>query len=599
MLSPLPRRPHHVSGPAAPPLKAGWRTLWRLMPYWRSQLPLLAVVVACSSVGVAVTVLAPVVVGRTVDGCIAGAAGGVSSLLLRNLAILAVMYAVALFVGWAQDYAMSVASQRVASALRSQMMSHVLKLDVAYFDSHGRGDVMSRFMSDVEQIRDGMGQTLVQVLSTVVTMLAMLVTMLTLSVPLTCATCLCVPLVVLLSRYVIRRSRSLFSRQQRATGRLTSVVEEGVSGIRTIRSLKADSLWAGSFAAANDEVRSVGAKAQVNSGVLMPMLRLLDNCSYMLVAVVGGLMAVGGAVSVGVIQSFLLYTRQFLRPVNMAATQVNVIQSALAGAERIFEMLDERPSVVNSSAPLASPQKTCGDVVLYDVSFSYPSGRKALSHVSLHVSPGQFVAIVGSTGAGKSTLVNLLARFYDVDAGRILVDGVDVRNYGVAALRQLMAIVPQEPTLFSESVAYNIWYGDVRRRSEADVAESAALAMAAPFVERLPGGYSERLSDDCALSTGQRQLLSIARAMHSRAPILILDEATSCVDSRTEELLQEAMENLSAGRTCFVIAHRLSTVRHADKIVVLDDGRVAEVGTHEELLRHGTLYKSLCDAVFS
>ncbi|MBQ2321333.1 MAG: ABC transporter ATP-binding protein [Bacteroidales bacterium] len=598
MISPFARRLPVGTRPAAR-LKNGWRTLWRLLPYWRPQWPLLVVVVVCSSVCVASTVLAPVVVGHTVDGCIAAPSGGVPSLLVKNLALLAAMYVAGLLAGWAQDLAMSAASQRVVSSLRRQMMSHLLSLDVAFFDSHPRGYVISRFTSDVDQIRDGMGLTLLQMLSTVVTIFAMSLTMLSLSWQLTLATCLSVPLVVFFSRRVIRRSHLLFSRQQAASGRLTSIVEEGVSGIKTIRSLNPDATRPDSFAAANDELRSVGAKAQMNSGVLMPTLRLLDNFSYMLVATIGGLMALSGAVSVGLIQSFLLYTRQFLRPVNMAATQVNAIQSALAGAERIFEMLDYRPTAPAQTAAPAPRRVVRGDVVFDDVSFTYPSGRKALSHVSLHARPGQLVAIVGSTGAGKSTLVNLLMRFYDADDGHILIDGVDVRCFSVNELRRSMAVVLQEPTLFSESVAYNIWYGDVSRRADADVSESARLAMAATFVESLPGGYAEHISDDCTLSTGQRQLISIARAMHSPAPILILDEATSCVDSRTEELLQDALENLSVGRTCIVIAHRLSTVRRADQIVVLADGHVAEVGTHELLLRRKGVYKSLLDSQFA
>lgn len=457
---------------------------------------------------------------------------------------------------------------------------------------------MSRFSNDAEMIRDGMGQTLVQTLTTVVSMVAMVVVMLQMSVTLTCITCVGVPVVIVISRFVVSRSHRLFSLQQAACGNLNSVIEESVGGIKTIRSLRSSSIWSDKFASVNAEVRNVGTRAQVNSGILMPLLRLLDNATYMLVAVVGGVMAVHGAVTVGVIQSFLLYTRQFLRPVNMAASQVNALQSALAGAERIFELLDANPDIP-AAIPSPSSARVRGDVVFENVSFGYTSSCLALSDVSLHVYPGQVVAIVGGTGAGKTTMVNLLARFYDVSSGRILVDGVDVRDYDVATLRRQMAIVLQEPILFSGSIAYNISYGDVSRPSIPDVEQSARQAMADAFISRLPNSYDERIGSDAALSDGQRQLLTIARAMHSRAPILILDEATSSVDTHTEAMLQRAMANLTDGRTCFIIAHRLSTIRQADLIVVLDHGRIVETGSHDELIARGGAYKSLFDSQFA
>lgn len=569
------------------------RVFLRLMPYWLAQWRLLAVVGLCALVGVAVSVVAPVVVGRAVDECVAlamGGAGGVGG-GASSLVALSGLFVVGLVAGWAQDFLMNKVSQRVVAGLRSQMMSRLLSLDVGFFASRSRGDVMSRFSADTETICDGMGQPLVHMLTTVVSVAGMVVSMSRLSPELTLLVCLALPAVVALSRVVVLRSRRLFVLQQEAHGLLNATVEEGVGGLKSVRVAGAEREWEAKFAEANEAVRRVATRAQINSGILMPLLRVLDNATYILVAVVGGLLAVGGSVSVGVIQSFLLYTRQFLRPVNMAAAQVSTFQAAIAGAGRVFEVLDARPAVGGEGGAGGDSAIAGGRVDFEGVSFAYRPGEWVLRDVSFAASPGQVVAIVGGTGAGKSTLMNLLCRFYDVGGGRILVDGVDIRRLDVAALRRSIAVVPQEAVLFSDTVAYNIAYGDTLRRAPADVADSARQALAEAFVLRLPDDYDTPLPRQGeALSDGQRQLLSIARAIHARAPILIFDEATSRIDSRTEALLHGAMANLMRGRTCFVVAHRLSSVRSADLIVVLDGGRVAEMGTHDELARRGGVY---------
>lgn len=573
--------------------KDGGRTFLRLMPYWWAHWRLLAVVCLCALVGIAVSVAAPVVIGQAVDVCVAVAAGGSADGLAGRLALLALLFVAALAAGWAQDFCMTVVSQRVVSGLRARMMEHVLSLDVAFFDTNSRGDIMSRFSSDIEMIRDGMGQTLVQMLTTLVSVVGMIVSMCSLSPELTLLVCVALPVVVVLSRAVVARSRRLFVMQQEAHGRLNALIEESVGGLRSVRVAGAEREWEARFAEANEAVRRVAMGAQVNSGTLMPLLRVLDNATYILVSVVGGGLALGGSVSVGVIQAFLLYTRQFLRPVNMAAAQVGTFQAALAGAERVFEVLDVRPSVAESAGAVRAPS-VVGRVDFEGVSFAYRPGEWALRDVSFSASPGQVVAIVGATGAGKSTLMNLLCRFYDVCGGRILIDGVDIRALGLRALRRSIAVVPQEAVLFSDTVAYNIAYGDTLRAARRDVADSARLAMAGAFVSGLPDGYDTRLAGQGeALSDGQRQLLTIARAVHARAPILIFDEATSRVDMRTEALLHRAMANLMRGRTCFVIAHRLSSLRAADRILVLDGGRIVEQGSHDELMRLGGVYRRL------
>lgn len=573
--------------------KDGVRTFLRLMPYWWAHWRLLAVVCLCALVGIAVSVAVPVVIGGAVDVCVAVAAGGSADGLAWRLALLALLFVAALAAGWAQDFCMTVVSQRVVSGLRAQTMEHMMSLDVAFFDSNSRGDIMSRFSSDIEMIRDGMGQTLVQMLTTLLSVVGMIVSMFALSPALTLLVCVALPLVVVLSRAVVVRSRRLFVMQQEAHGGLNALIEESVGGLESVRVAGAEREWEARFEVANEAVRRVAMRAQVNSGILMPLLRVLDNATYILVAVVGGLLALGGSVSVGVIQAFLLYTRQFLRPVNMAAAQVGTFQAALAGAERVFEVLDERPSVAGRAEAGRAPS-VVGRVDFEGVSFAYRPGEWVLRDVSFSVSPGQVVAIVGATGVGKSTLMNLLCRFYDVCGGRILVDGVDIRSFDIRALRRSIAVVPQEAVLFSDTVAYNIAYGDTRRPARRDVADSARRAMAEAFVLSLPDDYDTRLAGQGeALSDGQRQLLTIARAVHASAPILILDEATSRVDTRTEALLHSAMANLMRGRTCFVIAHRLSSLRAADRILVLDGGRIVEQGSHDELMRLGGVYRRL------
>ncbi len=601
-------------------VRDGFKTLMRLLPYWGEHWVALTLIAVCAITSAGISVVTPLVIADTIDMCIrvkdgaslsgiVGLYGNASSLmesvsidytlLWQKLLLLGGIYLAGLAAGWLQDFGMTVVSQRVVGKMRSQMMNHILKLDVAYYDANSRGDLLSRFTNDVEMIRDGLGQTLIHLLTTALSMIGMIVSMCAMSGRLTALVCLSIPFVLLLTRLVIGRSRKLFSRQQNATGQLNSVIEESVAGIHTVRAMGAERLWKEKFETINSEVREVGISAQVNSGVLMPLLRLLDNLTYILVAVFGGILAIGGALTVGSIQAFLLYTRQFLRPVNMIATELNSLQSAVAGAERIFEMLDVEPKVVNKDEAIRPKDDVKGRVEFSNVSFGYKPGKMVLRGVSFTAEPGQVVAIVGGTGAGKTTMMNLLGRFYDVSDGSIMIDGIDIKDYDITYLRDSMAVVLQDPTLFTGTVAYNIAYGEPKRSDIEEIRESARQAMADTFIERLPQTYETVLTRQGeSLSNGQRQLLTIARAIHSQAPMLVLDEATSNIDTHTETLLQRAMGNLTTGRTCFMIAHRLSTIRGADKIIVLEHGQIAEMGNHEELMTLGGIYKRLFESQF-
>lgn len=598
-----------------------WRgTVSRLTPYWTSHWHALCGIALCALLAAAASIASPLIIADTIDECIklagshalAGLTGqhdetgcamadGAAidrGLLASRLLLLGAIYAVGLAASWTRDYGMTVVSQRVVRQLRDDMMSHLLRLDIAYFDSNSRGDLLSRFTNDVEMVRDGIGQTLVHVSTTAVTMIGMTACMVSLSGGLTLVVCASIPIVMLLTKVVASRSRALFRSQQDSTGRLNSTIEESVGGLRTIRTLGAEDEWLKKFDEANEAVRAAGMKAQVNSGILMPLLRLADNAAYMSVAVVGGMLAMGGSISVGTVQAFLLYTRQFLRPVNMIATEINTLQSAIAGAERIFEMMDERPKVeIETAADDHSP--IGGRLAFENVRFGYNDGEEVLHGVSFTASPGETIAVVGGTGAGKTTMMSLLTRLYDIGGGRITIDGADIRSINIKRLRSSIAIVLQNPVLFGDTVAYNIAYGNPSHAAAEEIRHSARLALADTFVENLPQGYSTRLSSmGDNLSNGQRQLLTIARAIHRQASILILDEATSNIDTITESVLQKAISNLANGRTCLIIAHRLSTVRNATRIIVLDKGRIAEVGSHEELMGKNGLYKSLFDSQF-
>lgn len=619
MPGPMQGGPRQMGGQKAK-IKDWRKVVSRLAPYWGRHWMALVGIALCALLTSAAGIAGPLVIADAIDECIkmpsgetlAAMVGQYSFVgqeiatgasidrvaLVSRLALLALIYIVGMAAGWVQDYGMTVVSQRVIRQMRDDMMAHLLTLDVAYYDSRSRGDLLSHFTNDVEMMRDGMGQAIVSIATTVASMVGMAVCMVMLSVKLTVVVVASVPVVIILTRIVASRSRKLFRSQQDSAGRLNSVIEESVGSLKTIRTLGAEEEWLKKFDEANEAVRTSGFKAQVNSGLLMPLLRLTDNAAYMVVAVAGGALAVAGAATVGTVQAFLLYTRQFLRPVNMIATQINTLQSALAGAERIFEMMDEKPKV-ESSAAKDDGKAIEGRIVFDDVHFGYKEGEEVLHGVSFTASPGETIAIVGGTGAGKTTMTNLLSRLYDIGGGRILIDGREIRDYDLQHLRSSIALVLQSPMLFSDTVAYNIAYGDPSRNSADAIRESARQALADTFIENLAEGYDTRLSlNGENLSNGQRQLLTIARAVHRDAPILVLDEATSNIDTLTETLLQRAIGNLTAGRTCLVIAHRLSTIRNATRILVLDKGRIAEVGTHDELLAKNGIYRKLFDSQF-
>lgn len=564
-------------------------TLQRLLRYllrYRWALVLVVILVAAAT---ALGVLGPYLMGRAIDDYILrGDLPG----LVKMLGLMALTYLAASAVAWLQTYIMVYASQRTIRDLRNDLFAHLQLLSLRFFDQRTHGELMSRLSNDVDLVSQTLSNTVTQFTSSGLTILAVAAMMLWVNWRLALVTLTLVPLMVMLLRVVAKQTRRGFRQQQEHLATLNGLIEETVTGIRVVKAYVREEAEIQRFAETNQRLRGAGIRAQIFSGVVGPMMNLVNNIGLATVAGVGGWMAVRGWATVGTIASFINYARRFTWPLNQLAQLYNQIQSSLAGAERVFEVMDEVPEI--QDAPDAVPlDRVRGEVVFDDVCFSYEPGVPVLKHVSLRAEPGQTVALVGPTGAGKTTIVNLLTRFYDIDSGTITIDGVDIRKIKVNDLRRQLGIVLQDTFLFGTTVMENIRYGRLDATDE-EVVAAAKLANADEFIRHLPDGYQTVLSENGSnLSQGQRQLLAIARAVLADPGILILDEATSSVDTRTERHIQEAMLRLMEGRTSFVIAHRLSTVRKADCILVINHGEIIERGTHQELMRARGFYYEL------
>jgi len=512
------------------------------------------------------------------------------------LGVAALAYGLGAVFNWGQGYIMAGIAQRAMYALRRDVEEKLARLPLRYFDSHPHGDVLSRVTNDIDNLTTTLQQGLSQLLTSVLTICGVIGMMFWISPLLAAVSLVTIPLAIVVTLVIARRSQVQFTDQWDRTGTLNSLVEQTHTGHVLVLAFGQRSRMIGEFRAQNRRLFDASFRAQFLSGVIQPAVQFIGNLNYVLIAAVGGYQVATGAIPLGDVTAFIQYSRQFTMPIAQIAAQMNLLQSGLASAERVFEFLDapEEPPLAAGSGPAAP-----GRVRLEHVCFRYDPDTPLIEDFSLTAAPGETVAIVGPTGAGKTTIVNLLMRFYEIDSGRILLDGADYRDLSREQVRGCFGMVLQDTWLFAGTIRDNIGYGR-QGATDAEVVAAARAAYADQFVRTLPASYDTMLDEDAAnISAGQKQLLTIARAFLADPPILILDEATSNVDTRTEVLIQDAMARLRRGRTSFVIAHRLSTIRNADTIVVMNEGRIVEQGSHAELLRKHGFYYDLYNSQFT
>jgi ATP-binding cassette subfamily B protein len=519
-----------------------------------------------------------------------GALGGVVLLLIG-------LYIVSSIFAWMQGYVMAGVTQRTVYRLREDVDQKLGRLPLRYFDGHPRGDLLSRVTNDIDNIGQSLQQSLTQLITSLLTILGVLILMLTISPLLAVVSLLAVPASLVVTVLIIRRSQKLFVAQWASTGALNGHVEEMHTGHAIVKAFGRQRQAVATFDEENHRLYEASYRAQFISGIIQPAMNLISNLNYVAIAVIGGLRVAAGLMTLGDVVAFIQYSRQFTFPIIQTASIVNVLQSAVASAERVFELLDEEEESADPDRPVVLG-RAAGAVAFEDVSFRYEPERPLIDDLDLVVEAGRTVAIVGPTGAGKTTLVNLLMRFYEIDGGQISIDGVDIRKVDRDDLRRQFGMVLQDTWLFHGTVRENIAYGRLDA-AEGEIMAAAEAAHVDHFVRTLPDGYDTVIDDDATnLSAGEKQLLTIARAFLADPPILILDEATSSVDTRTEVLIQRAMAGLMQGRTTFVIAHRLSTIRDANTILVMERGAIVEQGTHDELLARGGAYSDLYNSQF-
>ncbi len=568
------------------------QTLWIIWQMLTLQKGLFYFVLFLVVVSSLLALAGPVLIGKVIDDYIVARKPDGLLLLLFSLLVVYIVYSLS---SWLQNILMIGISQRTVRDLRAELFGHLHKLPIAFFDKHQQGELMSRVTNDIENVSSTLNSSVIQILSSTLTLVGTVSVMVWLSPLLTLVTMLVVPAMVLGMQWITRRTGKLFQKQQKRLGELNGLIEESISGRTIIKAFSAEDKVDEQFLEKVGQLKLAGFWSQTYSGMIPKVMNVLNNASFAIIAGVGGIFALKGWITIGVIVIFVEFSRQFTRPLNDLANQFNTLLSAIAGAERVFEILNTEEEAHHEKGKASLPEVK-GEVAFRNVSFSYEGAGQTIRNLTFTARPGETIAFVGPTGAGKTTVINLLSRFYEYNEGSITIDGTDVKDVTRASVRKQMAFVLQESFLFKGTIRDNIRYGRLDASDE-EVVEAAKAANAHRFIEKLPEGYETVLrSGGSGLSQGQKQLLAIARALLANPRILLLDEATSSIDTITEMHIQQALKRLLKGRTSFVIAHRLNTIREADQILVLQGGSIVEKGTHDDLLAQGGFYHDLVHA---
>ncbi|MBN1696947.1 MAG: ABC transporter ATP-binding protein [Spirochaetales bacterium] len=586
-------------------------TLKRLMVYLKPHALQLSIVLIFAVLSTVFAIVGPKIMGKATTKLFEGIMAKYMSIYLKKpvpsidfmfigriILFLIFLYCMSALFSFIQQYQMAGISQKTVFDMRRDINHKLARLPLRFFDSRTHGEIMSRVTNDIDTISSSLQQSLTQLITSVCTIIGVLIMMLTISPWLTLITMITLPLSFFGTANIAKVSQKSFAAQQKELGALNGHVEEMYTGHIIVRAFGHERESIARFDTINKRLYKASWRAQFVSGIIMPMMNFINNIGYVLICVIGGIMAARKVLELGDIQAFIQYSRQFTQPIAQTANIANILQSTIASAERVFEILDEQEELPDSpeAVSLASPR---GEVIFSHVRFGYRDDEVLMEDMNINVTPGMTIAIVGPTGAGKTTLVNLLMRFYDIAGGTITIDGVDIRDFRRGALRTMFGMVLQDTWLFNGTIMENIAYGR-EGAAEKDVFQAAKAAQADHFIRALPNGYDFRLKEEASnISQGEKQLLTIARAILAKPAILILDEATSSVDTRTEVAIQRAMKKLMKGRTSFVIAHRLSTIRDAKLILVMNAGSIIEMGNHEELLAKNGFYAELYNSQFT